>query len=484
MKINPLLKYAQKNWRIITVLIIGCILRFFLIGYASMWLDEAAAYLVADGPVSAIIPKNILVERTPPLFYYFLHGILYLNNSIFILRSFSAVLGCINILLFWHFIKRYFPDNRFVIIYFALSPFLIQNSQDIRVYQLLLTFVLITLILLYDVLVNKKPRYVALCLTLTLGLYTHYYFGFFYITVMLVMLTQKNWRSLISGLLSGIFLVPWVIIASPLKHGSVGAVMSGYPNDMRGILRVFGEFFTGSTFFTWDLGVLVMCIGGLVLCLIAVSFFLMFRCGNKWVGYITLLFITIPFILAYSLGSMFNKSFIFGRYFIIIVPMVYGLIGYVVSPHFLRKQAMFAHILLAGIMAFFLGGYYVARLKIDTKLHLVERKVRSLYQTGDQILHAHVWYYLPLKYYYLKDLNHHLLILREHRGDYAYLIHNERIINHTTISTKDDLDIVDAERFIVIDPLKIFNDRIIKVLPTEVFKKQFVEYTKKREQQE
>lgn len=144
---------------------------------------------------------------------------------------------------------------------------------------------------------------------------------------------------------------------------------------------------------------------------------------------------------------------------------------------------MVAQILVAGVMVLFLGGYYVARIKIDAKLHLVEHIVRSLYQTGDQILHAHVWYYLPLKYYYLKDLNHHLLMLREHKSDYAYLIHNQSIINHTIIGTNNDLDTVDAERFIVIDPLKMFNDKIIKVLPTEAFKKQFFEYTKKHEQQ-
>ena len=81
--------------------IMGMILRFYNLGYNSLWLDEAVTYetsIKAFGEIWTTISSG---DFNPPLFYWIEHFMLFFGNSEFILRFIPAVLGVLSIPLFY-----------------------------------------------------------------------------------------------------------------------------------------------------------------------------------------------------------------------------------------------------------------------------------------------------------------------------------------------------------------------------------------------
>src|SRR3989304_8470993 len=71
----------------------GAFLRFYHLGFNSLWLDEAATYDFARRTLIGIWSAMVNGEYNPPLFYWIEHAMLYFGNSEFILRFVPALVG-------------------------------------------------------------------------------------------------------------------------------------------------------------------------------------------------------------------------------------------------------------------------------------------------------------------------------------------------------------------------------------------------------
>ena len=66
-------RYAQM---LIALTVIGFILRFYNLGFNSLWLDEASTLGFAERSLSGIWDATASGEFNPPLFYYMEHFII------------------------------------------------------------------------------------------------------------------------------------------------------------------------------------------------------------------------------------------------------------------------------------------------------------------------------------------------------------------------------------------------------------------------
>ncbi len=141
---------------LIGLTLIGFFLRFYNLGWNSLWLDEASTLGFARQSLTGIWESTAGGEFNPPLFYWLEHGMLFFGESEFVLRLLPALLGVLTIPVVY-LIGKEFRDQNVGIIAAALltfSPFHIYYSQEARAYAPMLFF--FSLALLFYVSANRS----------------------------------------------------------------------------------------------------------------------------------------------------------------------------------------------------------------------------------------------------------------------------------------------------------------------------------------
>ena len=127
---------------LIGLTLVGFLLRFYNLGWNSLWLDEASTLTFARQSLIGIWESTAGGEFNPPLFYWLEHGMLLFGDSEFVLRLLPALLGVLTIPVVY-LIGKEFRDRNVGLIAAALltfSPFHIFYSQEARAYAPMLFF--------------------------------------------------------------------------------------------------------------------------------------------------------------------------------------------------------------------------------------------------------------------------------------------------------------------------------------------------------
>jgi uncharacterized membrane protein len=157
---------------------IGAILRFYNLGFNSLWLDEASTLTFAVKSLPDIWQATTGGEFNPPLFYWTEHIMLVFGNSEAVLRFIPALLGVLTIPLIY-LVGKEFMDRSIGIIAaaaFAFSPFLLYYSQEARAYSMMLFFITFAMVFYFRALKNGSLADWALFgLLSALAFWTHFY---------------------------------------------------------------------------------------------------------------------------------------------------------------------------------------------------------------------------------------------------------------------------------------------------------------------
>jgi uncharacterized membrane protein len=184
IQLNPLTK-RQPNWQhvftVVLLLLLSFALRVYQLGAPEFWFDEAASYFVANrGYLDIIAYVRQAIAEHPPVYYLLLHTwMLFVGASEFALRYFSVWWGILFAALLYRFARRELGERigLSVALITAASPFVLVFSQEARMYTLLPTLSLLTLMSFLRALRAKQPRHWLLCAVLaSIGMATHYYF--------------------------------------------------------------------------------------------------------------------------------------------------------------------------------------------------------------------------------------------------------------------------------------------------------------------
>ncbi len=163
---------------LLSLTLVGAVLRFYNLGYNSLWLDEASTLTFAAQSIPAIWQAITAGEFNPPLFYWAEHIMLFFGNSEVVLRFLPAVLGSLTIPLVYLVGKEFFDRNTGIIAAaaFAFSPFLVFYSQEARAYSMTLFFVTFSMVFYLRALKNNELKNWALFgLLSALAFWSHFY---------------------------------------------------------------------------------------------------------------------------------------------------------------------------------------------------------------------------------------------------------------------------------------------------------------------
>ncbi|MDD1694933.1 MAG: glycosyltransferase family 39 protein [Methanoregula sp.] len=163
---------------LLSLTLIGCILRFFNLGFNSLWLDEASTYSFAKLSIPEIWQATTAGEFNPPLFYWIEHIMLTFGNNEVILRFVPALLGILTIPLVYC-IGKEFVDRNVGIIAAAIctfSPFLLFYSQEARAYSMGLFFIAFAMVFfLKAIKTNHLSHWILFGLMSALAFWSHFY---------------------------------------------------------------------------------------------------------------------------------------------------------------------------------------------------------------------------------------------------------------------------------------------------------------------
>jgi 4-amino-4-deoxy-L-arabinose transferase-like glycosyltransferase len=212
-------RYVQT---LIFLTVIGLFLRFYNLGFNSLWLDEASTYTISVKSFADIWQVTASGEFNPPLFYWAEHVMLMLGNNEIILRFIPALLGVLTIPLFYLIGKEFLDRNAGLIAASAcaFSPFLIYYSQEARAYMMMLFFIaLATVFFLKAMKSGSLTHWILFGVFSALAFWAHFYA--FVMIAALVLYALIEWAPRIQTeltnlkmLVSGV--VVFVVLSLPL----------------------------------------------------------------------------------------------------------------------------------------------------------------------------------------------------------------------------------------------------------------------------
>jgi uncharacterized membrane protein len=161
------------------VIAIGAMLRFWNVGQASLWLDEAG---VAYAARMATIPEVLAVVRSHvmamPLDYLVVWLVARIRVDEAALRLPAVLWGIASLAAAYVLSRRIAPRSTALwgLLLLALSPLHIQYSQELRFYSSLVFFYLLSTLLLLDAIHEPSPRrWAVFAIAHVIGVYFHPY---------------------------------------------------------------------------------------------------------------------------------------------------------------------------------------------------------------------------------------------------------------------------------------------------------------------
>lgn len=168
----------------------------------NVWADEASTLATTGG---GFLPTfaNFYNEKQAPLYFLIIGLWREINNSIFFARLFSIICSALAIYFFFSLARKFFSEKAavFIAVVFALHPYLIWASLEIRLYSLVILISIALLSLFYDGYLNcedagkRRKEQFFFILTSIVALYANYYFGFLLVGNFAALLILKKWRA-------------------------------------------------------------------------------------------------------------------------------------------------------------------------------------------------------------------------------------------------------------------------------------------------
>ena len=402
------IKVALLHSRYVQILLvltsIGFLLRFYNLGFNSLWLDEATTLNWSKPGFFEIWEISRSSDYHPPLFHWIEHLMLVFGQSEFILRTVPALLGVLTIPVFYLIGKEYHDKNVGIIsaALLTFSYFGIYYSQEAYSYSLVL-FLFSLVIFLYFLALRTDNIifWMLFGIASAISFWAHYYvfvgLGVIYLHALLTKaaILRKDLRQiknlLIAFCMMLILTLPLLFIVgerffrltgSPPTYGVLGPIL---------VQETLIRFSGGYSSLNWI-------IAFIYLVLMAVGFvFLYTKDKNKCL--FSAMFLLLPIVISVLISSKMTMN---PRYLIYLLPIYFTLVAMsypVIFRLIPNRNLLYIFVILIGVMnAPLLVEYYSSYTKEDWRgfAGTVEAKT----QDGDIIVLVPSYMSVPLNYYY------------------------------------------------------------------------------------
>ncbi len=390
-------RYAQS---LIILTILGFFLRFYNLGFNSLWLDEASTHSFAVMSIPDIWKATAGGEFNPPLFYWIEHLMLTLGNNEVVLRFVPALLGVLTIPLIYFAGKEFMDRNVGIIAAaaFAFSPFLIFYSQDARAYSMMLFFVAFAMVFYFKALRTNDLKNWALFGILSAFAFWSHFYSFVIIASLILyalFLQIGNLKKNIQNLkMIALSIVLFVVLCFPLILLTIQLFVtrtSSAPTFGIQGLGIISETFRQLSGFS-DIPMFLF----LILFIIGIiQAFLIDKNKGFFLVTLTVLTFVISFILSYKMPMQPRYLIFFNTVFFLGVAVSYKIFYSLIN----NRGVVYGFIaLLVIVSAPTLVDYYKGYSKEDWRGF--SGQIQQMTKPGDLIVVVPGYISQPLNYYY------------------------------------------------------------------------------------
>lgn len=189
--------------------------------FINIWIDEASTLYTTNNGFFYAVQNTLSNEKQAPLYFLIMSIWREFSSSIFFARIFSIICSLAAIHFFCELARKFWDEKTslFIAFFFAVHPFLLWTSLEIRGYSLV---ILLSVLLLkffcegYWQNEHKRARIFYL-ITAVISLYTNYLLGFLLVGGFAALLLLKRWKAarnyFLQMLIAGVLFLPmlWVI---------------------------------------------------------------------------------------------------------------------------------------------------------------------------------------------------------------------------------------------------------------------------------
>lgn len=203
--------------------------------FVNIWVDEASTLYTTGNGFLYSVNNAFSIEKQAPLYFWILSLWRTASDSIFFARLLSIIFSVLAIIFFYRLARKFFDEKAsfFATAFFALHPYLIWASLEIRLYSPVIFLSVVILNLFSDIFLNRRNaerqrRFEIVFISVSIiALYTNYYLGFLLAGCFAALLVTRKWNEakkyFLQMLVAGLFFLPllWAI-KSQIAAGSSG----------------------------------------------------------------------------------------------------------------------------------------------------------------------------------------------------------------------------------------------------------------------
>lgn len=233
----------KKNIPILSILLLALTLRLIGIQSRSIWYDEAFSILLAQKGPTEILNGTLAAdvnasaaEEHPPAYYFVLWvWIQFFGSSLVAVRSLSILFSLGTIVLIYLIAKHLFdsPTDWVATLLVSILPFQVHFGVEVRMYMLLTFWLILTTFAFL------KRNWILFSFAAALAQYTHNLAAIYLISLAIIPVFQRDWKTLraltLSGLGSIILYFPWLL----QLPAQVSKVTSNFWVEKPGIEKIF-----------------------------------------------------------------------------------------------------------------------------------------------------------------------------------------------------------------------------------------------------
>ncbi len=208
---------ANEATAVVVLTVAGGALRFFHLGYQSLWLDELFSVAVAHRDWMQVIVGSLQGDTNPPLFNLLLHLALQLGSDETAARAISVIFSIATIPLFYLLARDLFDAQVALLatILLVINPFQLLFAQEARMYaQFGFLSLAAGFFFLRGLESGRRTDWVLFDIAEALAFYTHSLAFLNLLALDIFAATRRrSWSGLILGHgILGILFAPWLVV--------------------------------------------------------------------------------------------------------------------------------------------------------------------------------------------------------------------------------------------------------------------------------
>ena len=393
-------------WLLIGILLLAAALRLARAGVASLWFDEAFTVIASRMDIMSILHGQA-DPVLPPFYFIALHlWQKVVGESELAVRAFSGLCSLLAVAGIYRLGSRLF-DRRaglWAAALMAVAPFQIYYAQETRPYALC---VLLSVGLLWAfgeaVLHSSLLAWTGYVCLATLGLYTHYFFGFVLVTLHLWAAVYRRrwatWRALLAGDM-------WVFVLflpnAGLALSHTHAVTTGFWIERPSVLatlKTFDFLLFASTTPRWLVPVALF---GTIGLLAVIGRDLTRICRHDRargpVIMLCLLVVCLPMAAGFVISQL-GSSIYLDRSFALVTPAYLLVLAFGLTVRPRRSPSLVLTLLLGLVVVVSLANFYFRPDVAKPRFREAGGFLAECVEPGDVLLHLHDSTYFSMRYY-------------------------------------------------------------------------------------